>query len=344
MKFITTSELFIKKINTANTMAAKNDFNPLFNCVYLKTEDNILIIKSTNLEGFFEGNISIKTEINGEVYVKADILSKIVNVFSKNVKNLIIEKIENTLKITDSDDVNSFIDLEIFNNEKDFVSLPMVKNKGIEIDNNLFIESIKQVSFCVAKTEIQPQISGVYIYNKDNVLYFVGTDSFRLAEKSIFFESENNISIIIPGNILLLLLSALTENFKLTIDFYEDGIIITAKDSIFAIRTTNNTYPDYKQLFPKEFTRAIRVKKSEILDTVQIASYLAVDGNKFFNFDVLSDSLKIYSDNKNIGKINKTIDMENIILDNNTEMQTLYNPDYFIEGVSKIKGDTLEIS
>ena len=343
MKFITSAELFIKKINIANITASKDNFNPLLNCVYLKTEENILIIKSTNLEIFYEGNISIKTEINGEVYIKTNTLSKIINIFSKNLQNILIEKIDNVLRISDSENTNNFIDLEIFNNESDFISMPQTKNKGIEIDSSTFIESVKAVNFCVSKTEIQPQISGVHIYNKDNILYFVGTDSLRLAEKSIYFEEQNQISIIIPNTTLQLLLSGLTDSTKLSIDFYEDGIILTTKDNIFAVRTTNNTYPDYRQLFPKEFSRQIRINKTEMLNTVQITSYITGDGNKFFNLDIMEDNIKIYSDNKNIGKINKIINIENLNKETDT-IQAIYNPDYFIEGVQKIKSDSIDIS
>lgn len=351
MIFTINSETFIKKIAIANNIVSKNNFNPLLSCIYLKTEDNILIIKSTNLEIFFEGNIPIKSEVNGEVYIKGEIISKVLHVFSKNINNLLIEKIDNILKISDKDNSKNYIELELFNNEeKSFVSMPQTKNKGtekdnkgIEIDSSVFIKCIKAVNFCTAKTEIQPQISGVYIYNKENNLYFVGTDSFRLAEKVIYFENDNIFSIIIPNTNIQMLLNCLTEDNKINIETYEDGIIITNKEDIYAIRTSNNTYPDYRQLFPKEFNRIIKCNKDTLLDTVQIASFITDYNNKHFNINVLEEWININTDNKNIGKINKDIKIENVLL-KEKELKVTYNPDYFIEGVNKTQNNEIELS
>ena len=351
MKFTINSETFIKKISIANNIVSKNNFNPLLSCIYLKTEDNILIIKSTNLEIFFEGNIPIKSEINGEVYIKGEIISKIISVFSKNISNLLIEKIDNILKISDKDNNKNYIELELFNNEeKSFVSMPQAKNKeieidnkGIEIDGSVFIKCIKAVNFCTAKTEIQPQISGVYIYNKENNLYFVGTDSFRLAEKSIYFEHSGNFSIIIPNTNLQLILNCLTEENKINIDLYEDGIIITNKDDIYAVRTSNNTYPDYRQLFPKEFNRIIKCNKELLLNTVQITSFITDYSNKHFNINVFENIININTDNKNIGKIKKDIEIESVLM-KEKELKVTYNPDYFIDGVNKIQNNEIELS
>lgn len=343
MKFKVNSDSLNQKIREASKIAIKNNFNPLFECIYIKTEDHNLILKATNMEIFFETMIPIKTELNGEFYIKASVINRPLESFSKNSEILEIEKKDNCLEIKNQKgDVLIF---ELYNNEDSgFLNLPKPSKTGIEIDKNAFIESIRSVAFCAAKTEIKPEISGVYIYNKNENIYFVATDTYRLAEKVIYFESNVEFNIILQNKNINTILSILDGEGKIKIDYYEEGIIIIDNNNILSVRTIMGNYPDYKQLFPKEWNRIINIDKDNISGVLQTIVNLTGE-DKVASFMIGENSLNIKADQKSVGKLTESLDFENILLNPDLkEFEVYYNPVFVQEGLTKIKDNKIKMS
>lgn len=343
MKFKVNTETLIKKLSEANKVVIKNNFNPLFECVYLKTEDHNLIIKATNMEIFYETSIPIKTELNGEVYIKSSIVNRTLESFSKGSESLELEKKDNILEIKNQK--GNILTFDLFNNEdNNFLNLPKHSKIGIEIDKTVFTDSVRSVAFCAAKTEIKPEISGVYIYNKDQNIYFVATDTYRLAEKSVYFESESEINIILQNKNIGVLLSILEGEGKINIDYYEEGIIVSDKENIISVRSVNGNYPDYKQLFPKDWNRVIKIKKDNILRVLQTIITLTND-DKVTTLNFTEENLKIKADQKHVGSLFETIDLENEIINEDLkDFEVFYNPLFIQEGITKIKDEFIKMS
>ena len=57
MKFKTQSSELIKVINEAAKIAVKNNIHPIFECVNLKLDNHILIVRTSNIEIIFNCGI-----------------------------------------------------------------------------------------------------------------------------------------------------------------------------------------------------------------------------------------------------------------------------------------------
>ncbi len=69
----------------------------------------------------------------------------------------------------------------------------------IEIPAQKFIEGLKAVFYSASPSEIKPEIGSVYIYKDSDMLIFVATDSFRLAEKKVKIKTAGNFDgLLIP--------------------------------------------------------------------------------------------------------------------------------------------------
>jgi len=350
MKFQVVAKTFTEAINSVAKATSKSNSNPLLECIYIKTDDHSLILRASNLEIFIEKNISIKGEVNGSALLKSSVFTRLINTFTKSAENLTVEKEGNFLRVSCGDDV---FDLEILN-EESFPNLPssitaQESNKFLQIDKKTFIDSVRSVSFSSSTSEIKPEIASVYLYTKDNFLYAVATDSYRLAEKKIYIENiKNDFSIIIPikniGNILSILEDS--EDNDLVFNPYDDGIILSLKDINLAIRTINGTFPDYKQLFPKEYNFNLKISKSEIMNALQLTTYIAVN-YAFCNLKLEKEKsvLKVTSKENSIGSTKKSIkvEYENV----NTEASEIedfevnYNSNYFLDGLQKINEEKI---
>lgn len=343
MKFTVVAKTFIDAVNTVSRVNIKSTTNPIYEQIFLKVENHTLILRATNLEVIIEKNIPIKADINGSIIIKSHIFSKIITNISKNSESISLEKNGNILSIQVGENISEIEILE----EESFPALPMSVNTITTINSKIFLDLLRSVSFCAASSDIKPEISSVYIYTKENQMIAVATDSYRLAEKKINTNNQENIEIIIPIKNVANIISVFDSNESdLTIESYLDGIIISNQDTFLATRVISGNFPDYKQLFPKEFTTTVEVKKDDLIQSLQLTTYISINYSfSLFTLDLLKSKISISSKEKSIGSVKMFLDT-NIInnSENQENIEVNYNSNYFLEGLQKIDSKNIIIN
>jgi len=350
MKFEINSINFSKLITQINKIKNKNNLNPNFNNVYFELNENLLTVRVINLEINYENTIPVKGLINGKCLLNREIILKISNSFSNLDINIVCELINGLFNITFQ---KNKINLKTQPNE-DFPNLPKPGKFITNINLKKFINLIKLTSFCAASTEIKPEISSVYLYSKNNELYSVATDSFRLSEKKTNFkiDEENDLNILISkqsiNEIINLLENSILDNnnknlnnHELNIYKNENTLTFESQNTIITTRSINGNFPDYKQLFPKTWTTKIKLQKEDLkntlnLSTVFVNNYSYVD----LDLDIENKILKIKSKNDLIGSLEKEIILSEATGEN---IQVSYNSGYFLESLSHLDGPQIEI-
>lgn len=343
MKFEINSIKFFKLINQVGKARNKNNLNQYLSNIYLKVEDNNLIMRATNLEITCERTSPIKGIVNGECLINGDILTKVSNYFSNIDTNITCELVDNIFNVFYLKNKLQLKTVEL----EDFPKIPQAGQFLTNLNLRTYINLIKSVSFCAASTEIKPEISSVYLYSKNRELVSVATDSFRLAEKKVTFNSNaEDINILISQkniNEKISILESILEDEDENVEIYNNENILTIqKDNIsLAIRSINGNFPDYKQLFPKSFDTKIRVNKNELknilnLSTVFVNNYSYID----LEIDIENKIIKSKSKNDKIGSLEKEI---SIIEGVGEDISASYNSNYFLDGLSHITSEEVEL-
>ena len=375
MKFECIYDDINKALNSITKVNAKSSTFPILELIYIEAEDNMITFRSTNLELVIETSINAKVEVKGKIVINYSNISKITNLIKSD--SLKIELVDNFLCIQSG---KSKIKLQITPHD-DIPQLPItnLKVNKISLKKDILTNIIKSVSFAVANTDIKPEISSVYMYSLDSFLYVVATDTFRLAENRISLSNlintsnnnkENNtdnnknidlinnnidpnnkLSIMIPGKNVAILLAILDSLSSDTIEMssYNDGIIINNNNTFIAIRTINGNFPDYKQLFPKEWLGVISVDKT-LLSSNLNATVLFKDSYSYSNFVIKGNTLYIKTNNNNIGSYESEMEIKNLptkekeeILNSDFELEAKYNSGLLLEGLSKLEGNKIKI-
>ena len=343
MKFTVLTKTLIDAVNTVSRVNTKSVTNPIYEQIFLKVENHTLILRATNLEVIIEKNIPIKADINGSIIVKSHIFSKIITNISKNSESISLEKNGNILTIQVGENISEIEILE----EESFPGLPIAINTITTINSKTFLDLLRSVSFCAASSDIKPEISSVFIYTKENLLFAVATDSYRLAEKKISTEIQENIEMILPIKNVTNILSVFeASETDLIIESYQNGVIISNKDTFLATRIINGNFPDYKQLFPKDFTTTIEVQKDILLQALQLTTYISINYSfSLFILDLLKSKISISSKEKSIGSVKTLLDIKTISNTENLEkIEVNYNSNYFLEGLQKIDNKNIVIN
>jgi DNA polymerase III subunit beta len=308
MKIECVKESLLESIGIAEKISGKNLTLPVLNNLLLEAKDSKFFIRSTNLDLGVEIEVKCKVYKQGIIAVSGSILYRLIStIYNSNKVNL--EVIKNNL-IVSTQSNNAIIKTVPHD---DFPTLPKVKSdKNINIKAIDFINGLKSVWYSASMSSIKQELSSVYIYNNDNKIVFVSTDSFRLAEKTI--QIKNKIDdfepILIPlSNIgeIIRVLEYIDGNvdIKLSnnqISFISDKIYLTS-------RLINGNFPDYKQIIPKEYTTEVVVLKQDIINTFKNTNVFLDKFNQVsFFINPAKKLFTISSKNENIGEVTDTIE------------------------------------
>ena len=327
-----------QSIQKAGRLANKHLTLPVLSCVYLDAQNNKLIIKSTNLDIGIEIEIKVKTIENGIIAVPANILLNTLASIKEN--DLTFETEESNLKIYSNK--NSFV-IKCMSYE-DFPSIPKLDNsKSIKINCHDFLFGFKSVWYSASTSNIKPELGSVYIYKGDNNLTFVSTDSFRLAEKKINIKNQIDFpQTLIPYKNVLEIIK-IFEDYKddIEIIFEKNQAAFMTKDITLVSRLVDGSFPDYKQIIPKEYVTTATVLKNDLANSIKTSNIFSDSLNQVkIKVDVANKSLDIESKNNDVGEYKESIKASIV----GEDIELNFNNKYVIDCVQSIPSESLVLS
>jgi DNA polymerase-3 subunit beta len=333
MKFECKGDVFIKAVQQVSRARSKVMSQNYLQDIHLELDTHLLTLRATNLEIFCEKSIPVKGFVNGSCLLQGETLLRIISTFQSHDVTLMCEIYDGVFSITTEKGV---IEIKTTTYE-DFPTLP---KQGITI-GTLSKENIntllREVSFCAATTEIKPEISSVYIYTKDTYIYAVSTDSYRLAEKKIPNDNEIECSLLIPQKHIGEILQILNEESQdLILSINESILSISSSNLTLSIHTITGQFPDYTQLFPKEFTTTVELSKDELSKALTLTTFF---NEQYSQVECIFTDSKctLHSKNEAVGQVTHTIKTSKT----GDDIEVKYNNKYFLEVFSHIEGDII---
>ncbi len=342
MKIETINELLIDVISKTSKITTKNPNQPVLENVLIETiDDNTLRITSYNLDIFYTQDIFVKTiekSKYNKICVNPNIILSYLNLFDKN-NNVLIEILNNSikLKIKDQESIIQAVEARDYPDLKSFY----IENKeGLIINSDILIDGVQSVSFSAALSSIKPEFSCVLISLDEDVMNFVTTDGFRLTEKNISIDNINidNIDnfrqILITAKNINDLLKIIYSNISISI-FVEKGLFyVKTSDSLLCVRTVSGSYPNYKNIIPKDFITEMEVETDDINNALKASNIFSDDFN-YVKLEIKDNEIDFYSKNNRIGE---SFSKKNIIKTGENITQN-YNHRYLSDFLNKIKTD-----
>lgn len=333
MKFECKGEVFIKAVQQVARARSKQQSQNNLQDIHLELDTHLLTLRATNLELFCEKSIPVKGLTNGSCLLQGETLLRIISTFQSHDITLTCEFNEGVFSITTE---KGIIEIKTTPYE-DFPTLPkqgiIIGTLSKEKINTLF----KEVSFCSATTEIKPEISSLFLYTKDSLIYSVATDSYRLAEKTIENVSDLECSLLIPQKHIGEILQIINEEeSELTLSINESILSITSSNLTLSIHTITGQFPDYRQLFPKEFTTTVNISKEELQKALTLTTYF---NEQYSQVECIftGNKLTLHSKNESVGQVTQTLTIKK----EGEDIEVKYNNKYFLEVLSHIEGNTI---
>ena len=339
MKAECVKEKFSLAISRAEKITGKNMTLPVLACILIEAKDNLLNLKSTNLDLGIEIKVPAKVAKEGQVAVPGSVL----NGFLTNLNgesSLKIEEKEGNL-ILECSGSRAVIKCQPVD---DFPTIPQVKDgKTYEISSVDFVSGLKSVWYSASLSSIKPEFSSVYIHADGEGLAFVATDSFRLAEKKVKVKKVEEFGqILIPfKNVADLLKIVNDEKDIIEVNFTKNQASFKFRDIYIVSRLIDGVFPDYKQIIPKEFKTEVVVLKKDLLNTLKLSNIFSDSFNQI-NIKVspkaktIEFKTKNSSIGENVNKLSGAIEGE--------EIEINFNHKYIVDCFQSIEADSVSLS
>jgi len=273
---------------------------PILNNILFEVDKDKFKLSATDLE------IGIKTKIGAKIFKKGKITvpAKVVLDFvagnhDKNI-NLSLKEKKVLLKSKRyKAQINGI-------SASEFPLIPKIEKKKTTIlPLKKFYQALLKSIFAVSLDETRPVLAGLYFNLSGGILSLVATDSYRLAEKRIKINQDEEFSFIVPLKTCqeiqrIIPYSSLDGEIKICLS--ENQVSFQIDSTEITSRLIEGEFPDYQQIIPKNYQTRVKLEREEFLDIVKVISYFAKETAN--NVKIKTDPsglVSVYSASSQIG-------------------------------------------
>jgi len=228
----------------------------------------------------------------------------------------------------------------------EFPIIPKINNLDyyIEISSDILKNALAKVIICAQVSNVRPEISGILFDFQLTVLKLTATDSFRLAEKSIFnnqFKTNfiRGFKVIVPIKTVQEIMRIFPDHQTLYLHVDPNQISVKSEDIELISRLIDGDYPDYQSIIPKEIETEIIINKNHFINGLRLISNFSGRINE--SILRLKDSkkiLEVYSASQYLGENNYLIPVK---VKGKDFGEIKFNWRYLLDGVKIIDGDNI---
>lgn len=262
---------------------------PILSNVLLSAQDGQLEISGTNLEIGITTSIDASVEEAGKITVDARLLAEFVNTLPSDTVRLTSDDVRWQLTVQSGRDKATI-------NGIDPDDFPVIPKGGADsfsatVDPQVLRDMINQVEFAAATDDSRPVLAAVLTRFEGDKLILAAADGFRLAvrEETIPDRVSSRFDILVPARAyreLARIIGDSTEPLTLSITPNQSQLLVKVGATSFLSRLIEGTFPDFRQIIPREVATKVEIGRDIFMNAVKRASYFARDNNDVVRMNV----------------------------------------------------------
>ncbi|MBX3069668.1 MAG: DNA polymerase III subunit beta [Thermomicrobiales bacterium] len=255
---------------------------PALSNVLISTDEGRLRIAASDFNIAITTWVGASVEEEGKVAVDARLLADFVSTLPNDNVTLSSERGKYRLDVQSGRDHAEINGIE----PDDFPVIPTVSDDAqtTTIDSADLREMITMVEFAAATDESRPVLAGVLLRLDGDAITMAAADGFRLAVRQgklneLFTPS---LDVIVPAKAMRelgRLLAEASEPAILYVTPNQGQMIARFGDIEFLSRLIEGSFPDYRQIVPREYSTKVDLGRDALLTAVKRSSYFARDNN-----------------------------------------------------------------
>ena len=292
-----------------------------------------------SIHSYLEKNEKVKLEIveEGSIILGARYICEIVRKIDDEL--ITIEIIDGALTriFGDTSDfkINGFAG-------NDYPVIDFTKpEQTFTIKADILKQTISQTIFATSDKETRPVLTGVNVKCDKNNIYFVATDSYRLAKKTIPNEHNLTFAVTIPAKTLNEVSKTIEDNENLEIAVNDKKIQFVIGNSIIQSRLIEGAYPETSRLIPTNIDYELTVNAHVLLAAIDRASLMKNDGINIVKLSMNTDKVEISSKSQEVGTANEILNEASFV---GKPLDISFSGKYACDAIRAISSEILKIS
>jgi DNA polymerase-3 subunit beta len=281
MKFVSVRSNIKEAINAVQRAAGENTNLPILKNIIIVAGDSGISVTATNLELAITAIISGKIIEGGRITVPAGLISGLIGNLQSDRLNF--ESRGDNLEIK-TDNYSAILQGLPAD---DFPVTPKIGDFGryIEIKGVFLKEAIQQTIIASQFSDLRPELNSTLFDFSLEMLKFVSTDGFRLAEKTVAAnlftaKSPDPFHILIPLRTTQELLRIINNDDTVRLYHDTNQVLFKTENIELISRLSEGNFPDYAAILPSSFTTEISMNREEFLNAIKLASVFGQKNNE----------------------------------------------------------------
>ena len=235
-------------------------------------------------------------------------------------------------------------------NPEEFPPLPTFQDQqSFMLAQSALWTMLKSVSYAQSTDETRYIMNGVFFNFSDDKLTLAATDGRRLAvmNRDMEVAEENTGHLILPGKTVAEVERLMNQGEDVRIAFNDRQVAFEINaskdaestgmlDSIYLVsKVVEGSYPNYRQVIPKETDRHIKLNRDSFLIGVRRAALVASEKSNSIKMSIGKNLLEITGSSPEIGESRESIPVEY----DGPDVQVAFNPQFVMDPLKALTHD-----
>lgn len=290
MKFNCTREELDQQLQYVSRVVTIRSTLPILSNLLLETDGQKVRISATDLELAIATQVNATIEQEGSFTVPAKLFQEFIHQNPDSEVRFHLQSHEMVCSSTQVEAKIPGIDAD------EYPTLPTVEEKAkIIVPTAPFVAALRQVVIACAQDQGRPVLTGVSCTIDQEGIILAATDSFRLVERRISGVAiADTVSMLIPFRTvqeLIRIVSQMGEEGSLEISLSDQQVVFRLGGVELYSRLLTGSLPKYQALIPHDFAAIVRVKSSELMQALRLATIFAQAGIANVAMEVRDDGI-----------------------------------------------------
>ncbi|MEG1547378.1 MAG: DNA polymerase III subunit beta [Clostridia bacterium] len=334
MRFVVDTQQLNAAISTVTKALSTKTTIGILEGIYIQAADNSILLKCTDLSLQIETIVPATVEEDGAIVLPGRLFSEMARRFPNELTNI---HTENNTAFLESGRAKATIQCE---NASEYHTMPEVKHDfEVKIKKNLLKNMIKQCIFATAQDDTKPILTGVLLEIDGNKLSMVALDGYRLAiRKEDISGISGDKKVVVPAKSFLEISRILEDTQEeISVVFSATHVLIDMGYTRIKTRLMEGEFIKYKQILPDSHTTRVRLKRNELLESIERVSLMAREGkSNIIKFSFEGEMLTL-SANSELGKSNE--ELETDLMGN--DLDIAFNSKYFSDVLKTLEDEDI---
>jgi len=312
MEFKISKEEFVKGLYRTQSVVEKKGTMPILLNVLLEAQKAGISITATDLEIGLKGLHPAEVDQEGKTTVSAKKLYEVIKELPES-KISLRQKENNWVEIKSGKSTFNIMGLSA----DSFPSLPGYEEEGfLSVERAILKEMVEKTLFAVSTDESRYNLNGVFFVKKEGEKEFrmVATDGYRLSLIDRSFGTEVmglENGVLLPKKGLVEINKLLEEDGEsVDIRLKGNNFIVKNGAAVIIMRLLDAEFPDYRQVIPANPKKHVKMKRSQILESLKRVSIISSEKTRGVKFQFRQDILELSSYNPEFGEAKEELAVE----------------------------------